>query len=245
MTSLRLALLGYGRMGKHVEHVALERGHQVVVRAHTAEPVTADQLRQADAALDFSSASAVERHVALCTAAGVPLVLGTTGWSDNAGMLATAAERIGIVVGANFSIGVAMTVRLAALLAQMLSPALGYQLHIHETHHRAKRDHPSGTALLLARTLRQHLPYPADVHASPESPPSDAITISSARVGSIAGIHTIVADSASDTIEITHTAKSRRGFALGAVLAAEWIVGRRGLFNFAEIAFEVIAQASK
>jgi len=245
MTPRRLALIGYGKMGTQIEQVALERGHQIVLRATAAEPATDYALRDADVALDFSSAAAVEQHVRMCATVGIPLIIGTTGWRDDQGFLSTAAERIGIVVGANFSVGVAMMVRLAGQLAQMLSPALGYQLHIHEVHHRAKRDHPSGTALLLARTLGEHLPNQAAIVTSPDAPPADAITISSARVGSIVGVHTILADSPADMLEITHTAKSRRGFALGAVLAAEWIVGKRGLFDFSDVAFEVLAQASQ
>lgn len=245
MKPLRMALLGYGRMGTAIETVAIERGHAVVSRATSAEPATLDHLRSADVALDFSRAECVVVHLRLCAEAGIPLVIGTTGWHDE-GMLERAAERIGIVVGANFSIGVAIVARLAAVLAEHATPALGYQLHLHEVHHRAKRDAPSGTALLLTRTLAEHSPVPRPIATEPTPPiQPDAITISSARVGMIAGIHTITADSEADTIEIVHTAKSRRGFALGAVLAAEWIVGRRGLYRFADCAFEIVAATSQ
>jgi 4-hydroxy-tetrahydrodipicolinate reductase len=241
MTSLRLALLGYGRMGNAIEQLALERGHRIVLRASTHSPAQLDQLRAADVALDFSSASAVEQHLMLCAQAGIPLVLGTTGWDTSSPHLAAASERIGIVIGANFSVGVAIVSRLAALLGQLLEPTLGYQLHIHELHHRGKKDHPSGTALMLAQILQRHLPFDAPIHPEPTPPiPRNAITLSAARVGTIAGVHTIIADSEADTIEITHCAKSRRGFALGAVMAAEWIVGKRGLYVFPDVAFEIL-----
>ncbi|MCX7929197.1 MAG: 4-hydroxy-tetrahydrodipicolinate reductase [Chlorobi bacterium] len=245
MNPLRLVLLGYGRMGAAIETVATERGHVIVLRVRSSEPVKCDTLHQADVALDFSRADAVLDHVALCAAAGVPLVIGTTGWRDDTATLEHAAERIGIIVGANFSIGVAVVVRLAALLAEYATPGLGYQLHVHEVHHRAKRDAPSGTALLLARTLAQHSPTHRPIVTESEPPIApDAITLSAARVGTVVGTHTVTADSEADTIEISHAAKSRRGFALGAVLAAEWIVGRRGMYHFADHAFDIVAMAS-
>lgn len=242
---LRIALLGYGRMGKAIEEVARERGHTIALRATRSAAATAEALRSADVALDFSSADAVAHHVALCVDAGIPLVIGTTGWNPDVVPLSSAAEHVGIVVGANFSMGVAIVVRLARTLAQLLRSDFGYQLHVHEVHHRAKRDHPSGTAMLLARTLAENLHWQAQLvigaDAAKLSP--TAITISSARVGTIAGIHSILADSEADTIEVTHTAKSRRGFALGAVLAAEWIIGKRGLFRFDEVAFDILHAA--
>lgn len=241
MNSLSLALLGYGRMGKAIEQIALERGHRIVLRASTHSPAQLEQLRSADVALDFSNASAVEDHLALCREASIPVVLGTTGWDTSSPLLTRASERIGIVVGANFSVGVAILSQLAAMLGQLLEPTLGYQLHIHEIHHRGKKDHPSGTALMLAQTLQRHLSFDAPLQTELTQPiPSHAITISSARVGTIAGIHTIIADSEADTIEITHRATSRRGFALGALIAAEWIVGRRGLYFFPDVAFEIL-----
>lgn len=244
MAPLRLALLGYGRMGSEVERVALERGHTIALRVRSTAPASLEQLRDASVAVDFSSAESVASHIALCKQAGLPLVIGTTGWSLPEDQLHAAAEHIAILVGANFSIGVAITRQLAAQLGQMLGSGLGYHLHVHEMHHRFKRDHPSGTALLLARTLQQNLPYAARIVTDLGALDSDTISLSSSRVGTIVGTHTIVADSEADTIEIIHRAKSRRGFALGAVLAAEWIVGRRGTYRFEDVAFEIIASAT-
>lgn len=246
MKPLNIALIGYGRMGKAIEEVAIERGHAIVVRATSSQPATADSLRQADVALDFSRPDVVSQTLTLCATAGTPLVLGTTGWNDQTTSLQIAADKIGIVVSANFSLGIAVMVRLAGLLSQLLSPQLGYQFHVHEVHHRAKRDAPSGTALLLAQTLAEHSAIERAILTEVTVPaPADAITVSSARVGKIVGMHSVIADSDADTIELSHTAKSRRGFALGAVLAAEWIVGRRGLYHFVDIAFEVIAAAQQ
>lgn len=246
MKPLKIALVGYGRMGKVIEDVAFERGHGIVVRATSSQPATTDILRQADVALDFSCADVVSKTLDMCVTVGIPLVLGTTGWDRLTTPLQAAAEKIGIVVGANFSVGVAVMVRLAGLLSQLVGPQLGYQFHVHEAHHRAKRDTPSGTALLLAQTLAKHSPTERPILTETTTfPPGDAITVSSARVGQIVGIHTVIADSDADTIELSHTAKSRRGFALGAVLAAEWIVGRRGLYHFADIAFEVLGAAQQ
>lgn len=240
MRSLRVALLGYGRMGKAIEEAAYDRGHQIVLRATAHKLVQLDQLREADVALDFSSAAAVEQHLYLCADAGTSLVIGTTGWNLTSERIHDASKKIGIVIGANFSVGIALVRHLAVQLGQLLIPTLNYQLHIHELHHRAKRDHPSGTALMLARTLQQHLCFDASIVSDLSQPIDDrTITVSSARVGSIVGTHTIIADSEADTIEITHRAKSRRGFALGAMLAAEWIAGKRGLYDFSDVALEI------
>lgn len=246
MNSLRIALLGYGRMGKTIEELAQRRGHAIILRATRHSPATAAALSGADVAMDFSCAEAVAYHGALCSEVGIPLVIGTTGWNLDDAFIRSVAERIPVVIGANFSVGIAIVSRLAAELAQMLHPPLEYQIHVHEMHHRAKQDAPSGTALLLARTIAEHSAIERPILPAPHKlpPPSEAITISSARVGLVAGTHTIVADSEADTIELTHRAKSRHGFALGAILAAEWIRGKQpGIYHFPAIAFDVFAAA--
>lgn len=215
-----LLLLGYGKMNRLVDALAAERGHRVVKTVDAGEAIPAGWTPGL-VAVDFSVPAAVVAHVEHCMAAGIPMVIGTTGWLDQlerVRALVTAAK-VGVVHGANFSIGVAAFYRALAAAAQAL-PA-DYEAFVWEAHHRAKLDAPSGTAKRAAEVL-------AGAGHAP-------VSVASTRAGAMPGTHVAGFDSPDDTLTITHTARSRRGFAAGALLAAEWILGRTGLHGFDEV----------
>lgn len=228
---MKIALLGHGPMGRTLEAAALAAGHEVgavITSRNAAEAPTA--LRGHDVAVDFSVAAAVTDHVTACAAAGVPLVLGTTGWADQEpAVRRTVAERsAALVYGANFSIGVNLFYRLVARAAELWRGIDQYDPFIEEAHHAGKRDAPSGTALALRDILVRGLGR------------SD-VPVASTRAGHIPGTHRVGFDSAGDQILLTHTARGREGFAAGALLAARWIAGRRGMYAFADILDEMLA----
>ncbi len=225
---MNIALIGTGKMGRLVAQIAGERGHTIVFRIDIAgndrgQALTAENLRSVDVAIDFTVPDAVVGTIDRVTSHGVGMVVGTTGWSkDLEKVRAMVSERnVGLVYGSNFSIGVNLFFRLMKGAAAELKKYPQYDPWIHEIHHSAKLDAPSGTALTLEQILRQ-------------SYGDQAISVASNRAGSVPGEHTVGFDSEADTLTFTHTARSRRGFAVGAVYAAEWIVGRKGFYEFPE-----------
>lgn len=220
MTPLKVLLVGYGKMGRLVEQLATEQGMSIAGRVRHDRPEWSD----ADVAIDFSTAEALLANFSQYVQRRLPVVIGTTGWSEHADRLRADAERagLGVVAAANFSIGVNVFQRVVAEAARLLSEQVQYGAWIHEAHHAAKRDAPSGTALLL-RDAMTAAGFPR------------AIDMSSTRAGTIPGTHTIGFDAASDTIELTHTARDRRGFASGALAAAQWIQGRRGWYSMQDV----------
>ena len=226
---LRIALLGHGRMGRLIERLAPERGATVVLRLTDSNNrggtgLTRRALRETDVAIDFSTGAAItsgnlER---LCDL-GVDTVVGTTGWDARRAEILAHARRsgIGLVYGANFSVGVNAFYRIAAAAARILAGCGGYDLAAFESHHSAKRDAPSGTALRLID----------EVQAAGWR---DEIDVTSQRTGHVPGTHELQWDSAADTVQLRHTARSRAGFARGALAAARWIHGRPGVYDFAQ-----------
>lgn len=222
---LRIALLGYGRMGKAIEKVASERGHTVVCRIDSEQDFAAqaEAWRTADVAIEFSVPAAAGAHMERCMAAGKPVVVGTTGWQPEEARLRArcAAEQGAVVAAANFSVGVNIYLQLIRQAAALLRHQPQYAGRITETHHVHKLDAPSGTAVSMNAALEQGgLP---------------ALPIASERRGEVVGIHELLFESAQDCIEIRHEAKSRAGFALGAVMAAEWLRGRKGWYGMADV----------
>ena len=217
---MRVLIVGYGRMGRLVEELAVAAGMTIAGRVDDGRPEWAD----ADVAIDFSTAEALAANFPEFTRRRLPLVIGTTGWGAEAPRLRAQAEQagLGVVASANFSIGVNIFQLVAAEAARLMRAQEQYGAWIHEAHHAAKRDAPSGTALLL-RDAMAAAGY------------DRAIDISSTRAGMIPGVHTVGFDAASDTIELTHTARDRRGFAGGALLAARWIQGRQGWYTMADV----------
>jgi 4-hydroxy-tetrahydrodipicolinate reductase len=236
---MKLALFGHGAMGRLVEARAREDGHEiglVVTSRDESRPAEelAEELRGHDAAVDFSVAPAVLRNVEACARASVPLVEGTTGWNDQAETVRrVVAERDGaFVYGANFSVGVNLFYRIVARAAELFAAVEGYEPFIEEAHHSRKRDAPSGTALVLRDVIVARLG-------------EQKISVASTRAGHIPGTHRVGFDSAADQITLTHAARTREGFAAGALLAARWARGRRGVFEFAEVMDEVLKAANR
>ncbi len=230
---MKLALIGGGAMGRLVSARAADEGHEVgavVTSAHAslAPAELARSLRGHDAAIDFTVAGAVLRNVEACALAGVPLVEGTTGWNERLKEARALVERHGgaLVYGANFSVGVNLFYRVAARAAELFAAVEGYEPFIEEAHHSRKRDAPSGTALRLKEIVAERV--------------GREVPVASTRAGHIPGTHRVGFDSAADTVTLTHTARSREGFAAGAVLAARWIGGRRGVYEFAEMFDEIL-----
>jgi len=222
---MKLALHGYGKMGKAVERVARERGHEVVAvidREHEA------QLNGAEALIDFSQREAVPRAVELACGNGIGLVIGTTGWNAQLEEVRRRVEQggIGCVYAANFSPGATVTFAMARRAGELFAKLPQYAAGIEERHHAQKKDAPSGTALKIA----------AEVKGGSGGRVDPAIV--SSRVGAEFGLHTLFFDSPDDVIELSHRARGRDGFARGAVVAAELLRSKRGLFRFDELIFE-------
>lgn len=222
-------------MGKIVERLAVEKGHEIAgvideSGSSLSAAELADKLRGADVAIDFSVAEAVGRNVEACVAAEVPLVEGTTGWQDRR----TAIEQVvregngAIIFGANFSIGVNLFYRIADFTAELFSKFPEYEAFIEERHHSRKKDAPSGTALKLKEVVSRHI--------------ERDFTVAATRAGNIPGTHTVGFDGPADQITLTHTARTREGFASGSILAAEWIVGKKGVYEFTEIIDQLVAK---
>lgn len=234
---MKLALIGNGAMGHMVAAEARKRGDDVgAVIASSDKDLgveqLAEKLRGHDAAIDFSVGDAVLKNVEACARSQVPLVEGTTGWKQNEPQAKEiVAENNGaLVYGANFSIGVNLFYRLTSEAAKLFAAVEGYEPFIEEAHHNRKRDAPSGTALKLRDIMSEHLP--------------GDISTASTRAGYIPGTHRVGFDSEPDQILLTHTARSRQGFAAGALLAAHWIIGRKGTFEFSEVIDEILKRRS-
>ena len=232
--NMKVALIGYGAMGQLVAAEARKAGDEVgvVITSKDSDLILAEKLRGHDVAIDFSIGEAVLKNIEACARAKVPLVEGTTGWKQHEAQAKQIVnEHSGAMVyGANFSIGVNLFYRIAKQAAALFAAVEGYAPFIEEAHHNRKRDAPSGTALKLRDLMSEHL--------GPEIPTS------STRAGYIPGTHRVGFDSEADQVLLTHTARSRQGFASGALLAAHWIVGRTGVFEFGEVIEEIIANAN-
>lgn len=233
---MKIALFGHGAMGRLVEERARAEGHEIalVITARAAGQSVGElaaRLRGLDAAIDFSVAGAVARNVAACVQASVPIVVGTTGWRDEEQAIrrSVEAQNGALVFGANFSIGVNLFYRVVARAAELFAGFDAYAPFIEEAHHSRKRDAPSGTAL----KLRDLLAAEYGAHDIP---------VASTRAGFIPGTHRVGFDSAADQIMLTHTARSREGFAAGALVAARFMAGRRGVYEFAEVIEEMLKE---
>ena len=231
----QLAIVGYGRMGRLVEQLAPEHGFAVALRLDVAENlngagITAESFAGIDVAIDFSIAAAVPGNAERIGALGVPLVVGATGWGDELPRVRETVERqgAGLLYGANFSVGVQIFYRLAAAAARLLAAETAYDAWAYEIHHKMKKDAPSGTLLELTRVMA----------AAGYERPVDA---ASNRAGAIPGTHQIGFDSEADTLTLEHRARNRSGFAHGALRAARWMIGRRGLYEFSQV-WDAIAE---
>ena len=250
---MTIALVGTGRMGQAVEAVAAERGHAVVARFDADAPLLDARddgaLGGADVVVDFSLPALAPDHIHRYAAWGADAVVGTTGWTEHLGRVRGWVEEggAGLVWAPNFSLGLALVERALRGMLPLLDRLDDYDLAVHEAHHTGKVDSPSGTALRLADVLlggvarKTH----AETEAQHGAIDAAALHVTSARVGSVLGEHTVTLDSPVDTIEVVHRAKSRRAFAVGAVRAAEWVRGRRGLFTLDDMLDEEMGRGGR
>lgn len=229
---MKIALLGYGKMGQTIEKIAWERGHDIVIKTNEEEGY---DITQADVAIDFSVPKAAFFNIAKCLKLGVPVISGTTGWLDNyENAIKLCEENKGaFLYASNFSLGVNIFFELNKSLAKMMSQLKQYQVSIEEIHHTEKLDAPSGTAITLAEgIISQHTEYNTWLLNQNEE---HTIPITAKRIANVPGTHSIEYKSSTDTINITHTAHTREGFALGAIVAAEWILGKTGIFTMKDV----------
>lgn len=229
---MKIALLGYGKMGKVIERIALERGHEIVLKKD--EFNTYDGLSTADVAIDFSVPSAAVDNISAAFNANVPVVSGTTGWLEHYDeMIALCNEKKGgFISSSNFSLGVNIFFGLNEYLAKIMKQFDSYNVSMEEIHHIHKLDAPSGTAISLAQGVIENSNYTG---WSLDEEKSSHIRIDAKRIGEVPGTHTVNYDSTIDSIEIKHTAHNREGFALGAVIAAEWLAGKQGIFTMKDV----------
>ena len=229
---MKLGVIGNGAMGKLVRSIAEGKAHDIAVvinetDAGSSSTELAGKLNGCDVAIDFTTAEAVWRNVEACMLAAVPLVEGTTGWNDQRGEIEKLVVDAGgaLVFGANFSVGVNLFYRVADFASELFAKFPDYEAFIEEQHHSRKKDAPSGTALKLKDIVANHI--------------GKEFSVSSTRAGSIPGTHRVGFDGPADQILLEHLARSREGFAAGALMAAEWIVGKKGFYEFTEVIDEI------
>ncbi len=230
---MKIALIGYGAMGELIATLAENKNHEIAAiideaDANLSAMELAAKLKGADAAIDFSIAKAVKRNVEACLAARIPLVEGTTGWNNEKENIKKSVEENdgAFVFGANFSIGVNLFYKIADFASELFAKFEDYEAFIEEQHHSRKLDAPSGTALKLKDVVAKHI--------------KKDFSVSSTRAGRIPGTHRVGFDGVADQILLEHSARSREGFASGAILAAEWIVGKKGFWEFTEVMDEIL-----
>ena len=235
---MKIALVGYGKMGKAIEEIALQRGHEIVLKIdlHNAGDLTAANLQKADAAIEFTGPHSAFDNVMKCLAAGVPVVCGSTGWLQKMEEVKHFCKQQNgcFLYASNFSVGVNIFFELNKRLAELMKPLAGYEVSLEEIHHTQKKDAPSGTAVTLAEQVMEKIARKTKwVNAETRKP--EELSIVSKRIDPAPGTHTVRYHSDIDTIDIIHTAHNRTGFATGAVLAAEFVKGKTGIFSMKEV----------
>ncbi|RZL68408.1 MAG: 4-hydroxy-tetrahydrodipicolinate reductase [Pedobacter sp.] len=242
---MKIALLGYGKMGQIIERFALERGHEVVLKISidNLEDLTVTNLEKADVAIDFSAPDAAVGNIYKCFEASLPIVVGTTGWYGNLQEIKNdcLSSNNTLLYGSNFSIGVNLFFHLNKFLAKLMNNYPAYEVQVEEIHHTQKLDAPSGTAMTIAEGIIEELDRKSEWLNEvvgtpiPDVIKNEQLLIESHRIENVPGTHTVVYSSEVDEIEIKHTAHSRAGFALGAVVAAEWLQNKQGFYNIADV----------
>jgi 4-hydroxy-tetrahydrodipicolinate reductase len=242
---MKIALLGYGKMGQIIERFALERGHEVVLKitADNRDELTSSNLSKADVAIDFSAPDAAISNIYACFDANVPVVVGTTGWYGQLQQVKDdcLSRNNTLLYGSNFSIGVNLFFHINQVMARLMNDFPAYDVQVEEIHHTQKLDSPSGTAMTIAEGIIDNLERKQEWVNELEGTPAESalkaeqLLIASQRIDQVPGTHTVVYSSEVDDIELKHTAHSRAGFALGAVVAAEWLQHKQGFYNIADI----------
>ena len=241
---MKIALLGYGKMGHIIEKIATDRKHEIVLKIDydNLHDLSAENLAKADVAIEFSTPGTVLSNINHCFEAGVPIVVGTTGWYNQLPEIKDRCEAGDntMIYASNFSVGVNLFFHVNKILAKLMRNYPYYEVQVEEIHHTQKADSPSGTAITLAEGIIENIGSKTewvnalsadDAETADEAIAPNQLLIESFRIDSVPGTHTVLYDSEVDTIELKHTAHNRNGFALGAVMAAEWVVGKKGFFE--------------
>ena len=229
---MNIALLGYGRMGKEIEKIALQRGHQIIIKS---KGETSYDITKADVAIDFSVPTSAFENISNCIKHSVPVISGTTGWLEKYNEITALCKQHhgAFIYASNFSLGVNIFFELNNQLAKMMNSLENYTISLEEIHHIKKLDAPSGTAITLAEGIIEHSSkstWKLDENASKEY-----ISITAKRIAHVPGTHTVNYSSEVDTIQIKHIAHNRSGFALGAVVAAEWLLDKKGVYTMNDV----------
>lgn len=234
---MKIAIIGYGKMGKIIEKIALQRNHQILFKfdIDNQDQFTVENLKKADVALEFTTPQAAYNNIKKCFEADLPVVSGTTGWNDKLLELRDIAikQNKAFFYSANFSIGVNIMFHINKILSKIMNQFPHYQVSIRETHHIHKKDAPSGTAIKLAQDIIENLDRKTGWTLGQAS--AEQISITAIREDEIPGIHEVIYDSQYDTLSIKHSAKSREGFAIGAILAAEFLFGKKGFYTMEDL----------
>ena len=230
---MNIALLGYGKMGKEIEKVALQRGHDIVIKA---DIDTVYDIKKADVAIDFSIPNAAFNNISNCINNNIPVISGTTGWLDDYEKVVNLCKKRNgaFIYASNFSLGVNIFFELNKTLAKMMNQLKQYKVNIEEIHHTQKLDAPSGTAITLAEGIIENSDY-KEWSLQEKLNNGVELPITAKRIENVPGTHTVSYDSEVDSIYIKHTAHNRQGFALGAVIAAEWLVGKSGVYTMNDV----------
>ncbi|HEY8999837.1 MAG TPA: 4-hydroxy-tetrahydrodipicolinate reductase [Mucilaginibacter sp.] len=245
---MNIALLGYGKMGKIIEKIATDRKHNIVLKIDhdNKQELTTENLKKADVVIEFTMPASVLSNIQHCFDAGVPVVVGTTGWYEHLAQVKQncVESESTLLYASNFSVGVNIFFHINRKLAKLMNNYPYYDVQVEEIHHTQKLDSPSGTAITIAEGIIDNLDRKKDWvnvltaegnDADDNSLKNEQVLIESFRIDSVPGTHTVIYDSEVDTIEFKHTAHNRNGFALGAVLAAEWVHNKKGFFSVQEM----------
>jgi 4-hydroxy-tetrahydrodipicolinate reductase len=243
---MKIALLGYGKMGKMIESIALDRNHEIVLKIDETNlnELTIENLQKADVAIEFSTPGTVLQNIQICIDAGTPIVVGTTGWYGNLQSVKDSCVKgnAAVMYGSNFSVGVNIFFQISKVVARMMNNFSDqYDVGMEEIHHIHKLDSPSGTAITIAEDILEEFKNKTewvDVNTSENSVTlhkPEHLIIESYREGEVPGTHAVIYDSDVDRIELKHIAHGRQGFALGAVLAGEWLKGKKGFYSVKEM----------
>ena len=238
---MKIAILGYGRMGKEIEELALEMSHEIILKIdnETDWSDSSPKLHTADVAIEFSQPETAATNILRCFEAGIPVVSGTTGWTSSFEEIRHRCIEEGhaFFYASNFSPGMNMMFELNRKLAELMSKHPSYRILIEEIHHSGKLDAPSGTAISLAKDIIDSHPVKEDWVNKPASGPEE-LEIISIRRNQVPVTHFVKYDNAIDSLEIKHTAHSRKGFALGALMAAEWLIGKKGCYGMTDLLYD-------
>lgn len=234
---MRIAIIGFGKMGREIDTVAREQGETVVRVFDSQQRARPDSLRDVDVCIEFSTPRAALGNIRTAIEARCDIVVGTTGWLEHLPELQTLVQESGLLYSSNFSLGMNYFFRMVRRAAELMNHAADYDAYIQEMHHRQKADAPSGTALRLAEILLDSIDRKTEILSkAPEGKiRPEALHVTSTRAGAVAGMHVVGFDSEADSIELKHVAKTRRGFALGALAAAKWLRGRKGIYTMDDV----------